>query len=348
MENRRHFDLAKLDKVTASNDQKILIALGLNPDHYGDIQCACPVHGGDNPTGFSYDSRIKRWRCWTHKCHEKKEYGTGIIGLIRGVRKCGFMQAVNWLCDLLGCEIENINEQDLETSNYINRRKGNNKQKETKIYDKSLLSKLNHNVDYFLQKKFKLETLDHFHCFYCGNKEKALYGRACFPIFNINDDLVGFCGRQTPILANDNSITHYTVKWKYVCDISNHLFNLNNLDANEKTICLVEGIPDVMRLYEAGIKNVVSSFSCHLTLEQRKLLIKKGVRNIILLLDPDKAGKEASESLIKQNSMFFNIFDLRPLLSDDPGDSTVEILQEKLKLEISKIIEQDRMKYETN
>jgi hypothetical protein len=158
MENRRHFDLAKLDKITASNDQKILIALGLNPDLHGDIQGCCPIHGGDNPTGFSYDSRIKRWRCWTHKCHEKKEYGTGLIGLIRGIKEYSFMQAINWLCDLLGCDIENIDEKDLETSNYINRRKGKRKI-ESKIYDKSLLYKLNHRVPYFLGKNFKLETL---------------------------------------------------------------------------------------------------------------------------------------------------------------------------------------------
>lgn len=346
-ENRPHFDLSKLDKITAANDQKLLIALGLDPDQYGDLQCSCPVHGGDNPTGFTYDSKIKRWRCWTHKCHENKMYGTGLVGLIRGIRKCSFMDAISFIKEVTGYDIESVSDADLNTSHYINNR-SKGKTTATIFYDNRILSNLNSRVKYFLDQDFKYETLKYFYAFYCDNRDKPLYGRACFPIIDINSNIVGFCGRQTPILAKDNTISHYTVKWKYLCDIGNHLFNLNNLPDNEHTVCLVEGIKDVMRMHEAGITNAISPFSCHLTESQRKLLIKKKVRNIILLFDPDRAGEIGSETLIKQNRMFFNIFDLNGLLKDDPGDSTIEELQKTIKPEIDKIIEMDKQKYAQN
>ena len=33
-------------------------------------RCSCPLHGGDNPTGFAVyeDSGHARWKCWTNDC----------------------------------------------------------------------------------------------------------------------------------------------------------------------------------------------------------------------------------------------------------------------------------------
>lgn len=40
---------------------------------YDKIRCACPVHGGDNPTGFSFDLNSKQFTCFTNHCGESPE-----------------------------------------------------------------------------------------------------------------------------------------------------------------------------------------------------------------------------------------------------------------------------------
>ena len=48
-----------------------------------EIRMPCPIHGGDNPTGFSWDKKYNRWRCWTNGCHEK--YGIDAKAFVDGM-----------------------------------------------------------------------------------------------------------------------------------------------------------------------------------------------------------------------------------------------------------------------
>ncbi len=38
---------------------------------YDKVRCACPLHGGDNPTAFSFDLNTKQFTCFTHHCGEQ-------------------------------------------------------------------------------------------------------------------------------------------------------------------------------------------------------------------------------------------------------------------------------------
>lgn len=40
---------------------------------YDKVRCACPIHGGDNPTGFSFDLNTKQFTCFTNHCAESPE-----------------------------------------------------------------------------------------------------------------------------------------------------------------------------------------------------------------------------------------------------------------------------------
>lgn len=40
---------------------------------YNKVRCACPVHGGDNPTGFSFDLNNKMFTCFTNHCGESSD-----------------------------------------------------------------------------------------------------------------------------------------------------------------------------------------------------------------------------------------------------------------------------------
>jgi 5S rRNA maturation endonuclease (ribonuclease M5) len=40
---------------------------------YNKVRCACPLHGGDNPTGLSFDLNSKMFSCFTNHCGESPE-----------------------------------------------------------------------------------------------------------------------------------------------------------------------------------------------------------------------------------------------------------------------------------
>lgn len=59
-----------------------------------DYRCACPLHGGDNPTSFSITAEggKQRWRCFSHDC------GAGdAIDFVMKWRGLAFLDAVNFL-----------------------------------------------------------------------------------------------------------------------------------------------------------------------------------------------------------------------------------------------------------
>lgn len=317
-------DIKEVNKLLDKNDQKILRGLGFQPERDGRIHCKCPIHGGDNPLGFSYDPNKKKWRCWTHHCHESCEIngtqvkvGTGLVGLIRAIKQVGFFDALD-----LGVSYANS-----ETISNFSIKK---EVIEEKIYDSGMLSSLNHDVKAFKKIGISENILARHHAFYCGNKNKVLYGRACVPIFNANNQIVGFGGYKTEILPEESP------KWWYAggVKLGNHLFgfNINKEYILEKnTIILVEGIKDVLMCDEAGILNVASTFSCNITNEQRKLLVDNKIKNVILAFDPDKAGQKNAIKAYDKLKLFFNVVDISPNLPKDPGKMTVKELQKHLR-----------------
>jgi DNA primase len=60
-------------------------------------------------------------------------------------------------------------------------------------------------------------------------------------------------------------------------------------------VILVEGIFDMLNLYDKGLENVVCCFGTrNVDIEKLKLLKMQGVESVDILFDPDEAGQEAS------------------------------------------------------
>jgi DNA primase len=96
----------------------------------------------------------------------------------------------------------------------------------------------------------------------------------------------------------------------------------------------VEGIFDVLNLYDKGLRNALCIFGVNsLTVEKLNLLKIMGVSGIDLLYDPDAAGREAAEKdeiLIEDNGFRVRNINLK---NTDPGDMTsnnITKLKEKL------------------
>lgn len=142
------------------------------------------------------------------------------------------------------------------------------------------------------------KTLQYFGAFYTHQVEK-LADRIIFPITDVTGRTVVYVGRHT--LSNGNP--RYL---NYPSGVQIPLFPAQ-LPEPGKSLVIVEGIFDMLNLFDKGLTNVTCAFGTN-TLQNntaQKLLPFKaqGVTHIYLMFDGDEAGEKA-------------MFTLKPLIED--------------------------------
>ncbi len=141
-----------------------------------------------------------------------------------------------------------------------------------------------------------------------ANKGDNLYDifqrRITFPINNERGETVAFSAR---VYNEDNTNKYINSRENPIFKKGNILFNYDkakNEVNKSKTVIVVEGQFDAIRLYSIGIKNVVATMGTAFTKEHISLLKKLNAK-IILMMDNDEAGEKTAissgEELIKNN-----------------------------------------------
>jgi DNA primase len=119
-------------------------------------------------------------------------------------------------------------------------------------------------------------------------------GRVIFPILSMSGRVLGFGGRT---LKSSKSTAKYLnspeSKIYYKSKILYGLYHAKQEIAKQDNCFLVEGYTDVMRMYERGIHNVVSSSGTALSSDQIRL-INRLTNNITVVFDGDSAGLNAA------------------------------------------------------
>jgi DNA primase len=165
-----------------------------------------------------------------------------------------------------------------------------------------------------------VQTLKHFKAFYTNQTEK-LVDRIIFPVSDITGRTQVFVGRHT--LSNGNP--RYL---NYPSGVELPLYP-SHLEQAGKSMVLVEGIFDMLNLYDKGLKNAICCFGTN-TLQnstKQKLLPFKaqGVTHIYILFDGDEAGEKAAKQLkptIEQDEFIVEIIKLPDGV--DPGELSQE------------------------
>ncbi len=162
--------------------------------------------------------------------------------------------------------------------------------------------------------RVSVKTLMDFEAFRSSNTDYS--GRVMFPIRDIKGRIVCFVGRSEDVFD--------PVRYKVFPPHSKvPLFPLNKIEPFEGKILLVEGIFDLLNLYDNGYRNVLCSFGTN-TINKEKLNILKilGVSGVDIMFDPDKAGREAAEKVKDlAEEMDFQVRNIN-LRNSDPGDLT--------------------------
>jgi DNA primase len=136
------------------------------------------------------------------------------------------------------------------------------------------------------------QTLKYFGAFYTNTVEK-LVDRIVFPVKDITGKTVVFVARHT--LSNGNP--RYV---NYPSGVKMPVFPAS-LPSGYQSMVIVEGVFDMLNLYDKGLENVICAFGTN-TLQndtKQKLLPFKaqGITHIYLLFDGDEAGDKAAKAL---------------------------------------------------
>lgn len=274
------------------------------------IRSCCKIHGGSNPTSFVISSETGLWYCHTG-CGK----GGDIFTLVMLMEEIEFPQAVKWVADFLGLDIQGLaiaerKESHIKELKELLKVFKSRKKKETAEY---ILPDVKQVTKF---RTFKEETLQYFELGWVDSvtldkREGGTYelrNRLVFPIWQ-DGVLIGASYRR----VNPNDIP----KWSHQplsIQTKDILYNYDMcIGATE--VVVVEGIPDVWAYHEIGI-SAVCTFGAHLTEEQYKLLMRLG-SEITLSYDGDDAGRKATEKAIK---MLRNKVDLRRVEFSDGDD----------------------------
>ena len=271
----------------------------------------CPCHdGADNRTAFSLmlDGYPGTWTCFTRACQET--YYADLIGLVWGILSKRSGKFVKFPDVLDYCE-QNIGTSPSETNteyDFLSL----SKKLETKKEEKLVLSKRSYVEEtleipspYYLKKGFSPDILKKFAIGDCWNPQKQMFGRAVCPVFDTDkDSLIGSAGR----IIEDKP---YLAKWKFSWKLKTGSYFYGFWEAfpyisESKSVILVEGQMDVVKLHEYGYNNTIGCFGANITDNQIKLLNQTGIHNITILLDGDTAGRTASSRIESKCSNYFN------------------------------------------
>ena len=335
MQTTKH-DRPRLRDHANKNIDRLFAALGVTYVRRGDlIQACCPCKqhpgDGDNPAAFSWRDSAAHWVCWTHHCEQ--QYGGDVFGLIRSVVNCQFNESVDWIYKFLVTNNVDVNSEVPAT-----RQPSGPQLKIHEPLNESLVRYLEPSYGFLLKRGFKTETLQKFQIGLWNRLGTFMHNRLVFPIRDVQGNLVGFSGRT---IYDECDWEKYLVRAKWVhgryydrwpeigeLKTGSLLFNLDKAKEHiglQKTLILVEGPLDGLRLDEAGFYNWVALLGCSFGPSHRSLLVTLGINNLVLALDLDKAGTNATSKIEKSLSSFFHIF--KPTMQNDPGKSTVEELR---------------------
>lgn len=176
--------------------------------------------------------------------------------------------------------------------------------KSGKLFPKETLKELMPIHDYWINRGITKETIKIFQGGFCDAGQ--LRNRYVFPILNCRKEIVGFSGRDTTNFSK--------IKWKHLGQTDTWcyptFFNLPFV-WQHKQIILIESIGDMLKLWDAGIKNTMVLFGTALGKKRFSFLLKAFPKSIVIALNNDsdennKVGQRASNKIYKVLNKYFD------------------------------------------
>jgi DNA primase len=276
------------------------------PDQY---RGCCPIHGGEGREAFHANLTKNVFHCFS--CGA----GGTVLDFVAAMDRCSLREAALKLAcampEPLALTTAPVCPKQLVTK---------------KMKSSSPLGFTLRGVDtahpYLAARGIETRTAVQFGVgFYRGSG--ILAGRLVIPIHNERGELVAYCGR-----AVDRSQPRYRFPSGF--GKSEFVFNLHRAAATgQQTAVVVEGFFDCLKVHQAGVPTVVALMGVELYEAQKSALLRH-FRSIILMLDGDAAGRDATATITAQLRPYATVRVIHLADTVQPDQLTTDAAQEIL------------------
>ncbi len=266
----------------------------------------CPVHGGDNPNAFVISLSKNIWHCFT-QC----DAGGDLVEMVRRLDNKTYRQTAAYLASLANIPKASFRVQQTH------------KTKPFRPFTRSLT--LNPSTPWLNKKGISSLTAKRFEA---GAYDAPGFLNGCIGVrlHDLQGQPIGYAGRR----LHPKQVQLYG-KWKLPPALpkSSLLYNFHRLRSYAPiSLVIVEGPWAVMRLAQLNIP-AVALLGIHLSPTQRDIL--QTVQRVILMLDGDRAGRQANICIQKFLEPNTKVHTITLPLNHDPDDLTDDQLASIIK-----------------
>lgn len=246
----------------------------------------CPIHGGERDDSFRASLSQNVFHCFS--CQAQGN----VLDFVAGMEKCSIREAACRLQRWFGVGASAESVQPIPPG----RRKVELVREKEGCHPplRFALTGVDHGHGYLQQRGIDRATAAEFGVGFYGGPG-LMSGRIVIPIRNAQGEIAAYAGR-----AVDGRLPKYKLPAGF--RKGSELFNLHRASATgSKTVIVVEGYFDCLRVHQAGIPFVVALMGTALSASQGRVLTGRFER-VVLLLDGDAAGRAGTRAISTQLS----------------------------------------------
>ncbi len=358
--------MSVIDEIKSRLDIVDIVSETVNLRHSGKNYTGfCPFHPNTKTPAFAVFPDSQSWRCFG-QCNE----GGDIFGFVMKREGWDFSEALRYLAERAGVTLQEFTPEQQEQAE-----ENENLREVLSMAVTFFQHQLRHTaagkiaLEYLYSRNLTDETINTFTLGYAPDSWDALTNymvsrqisqndlinaglvterdgggvydrfrhRLVIPIRDHEGRMAGFGGR---VLRPDDNPKYLNSPKTPVFDKGHLLYGLDMARREirlQDQVVLVEGYLDVIGPYQAGFKNCVSAMGTALTEDQFRL-IKRYSRRIVLALDPDAAGQQATlrglqtarQTMEREGEFVFDVRGLMQVESRLKADIRVTTLPDNL------------------
>jgi DNA primase len=244
----------------------------LRPSGKNQYRGCCPIHHGDGRDAFHVNLVRDVFHCFS--C----DAGGTVLDFVAAMEGCSLFEAAR--------RIELITSSPDLLKSAPDGKVLVTKRRRVSSPLKFALTGIDYSHPYLAERGIAEETAIEFGVgFYPG--PGLMHRRLVIPIHNAGGELIAYCGRSV-----DQTQPRYRLPPAFTK--SEILFNMHRAAARgEKSVVVVEGFFDCMKVHQASVRSVVGLMGSALYEPQRQALLERFSR-VILMMDGDPTGRKAT------------------------------------------------------
>lgn len=263
----------------------------------------CPLHGGQSEGQFKVSISKNCWHCFG-KC----KAGGNVLDFVSQKEKIGIREAAIFLMERVGLStVPAKNKQTEEKKVKSPEGQKDNEEPVTTAEEPKInkplgfvLKHLDPDHPYLTERGISQETVMAFGLGYC--KKGILAGRIAIPIHNVDGELVAYIGRWPGIVPEGKEKYKFPENFKKAFEV----FNVHRAvkESPMEPLIVVQSIFDCMKIWQTGLRRIVSIIGNTLSEEQSTLLLQavSSQGRIALMFNNDEPAQSGCQNALMRLS----------------------------------------------